>query len=84
MRSGVDRPGYDAWVGVGAEVLRYVRALETEIESAGVKSEIANREHADELKRLRNVSTFLRHAFSEFSEYPEASPASDWRAVWVD
>ena len=55
MRCGIDRPGYDAWVGVGVEVLRYVRALEVEIEVAGARLEIANREHADELKNLRKT-----------------------------
>lgn len=40
-------------MGVGVEVLRYVRALEMEIEAAGVKLEIARLEYADELKNLR-------------------------------
>ena len=55
MRCGVERPGHDAWVGVGIEVLRYVRALEMEIEAAGVKLEIARLEYADELKNLRKT-----------------------------
>ena len=37
------------------EVLRYVRALEMEIEAAGVKLEIARLEYADELKSLRKT-----------------------------
>lgn len=38
---------------MGVEVLRYVRALEMEIESVGVEREIARLEHAEELKSLR-------------------------------
>ena len=51
MSAAVSRPGYDAWVGVDHEVLRFVKALEAEINNLAVRLQSIELEHREELAR---------------------------------
>lgn len=53
MRSCIARPGYESWVGVGHDVLRYVRALEVEIDNFGATRESLDIEHREEIAKLQ-------------------------------
>lgn len=53
MRRSIARPGYESWVGVGHEVLGYVRALEVEIANFGATLENLSIEHREEVAKLQ-------------------------------
>ncbi len=55
MRCGIARPGYESWVGVSRDVLRYVRALEIEIDNFGARQESLGIEHREEIASLRKA-----------------------------
>lgn len=51
MSTAIARPSYDAWVGVDHDVLRFVKALEAEINNLSVRLQSIEIEHREEIAR---------------------------------
>jgi transposase len=49
------RPSFDAWVGVDLEVLRFVQALEVQLNNLSVRLETIELEHREELARRDQI-----------------------------
>ena len=76
MRSCIARPGYESWVGVDHEVLRYVRALEVEIGNFDARLENLGIEHREEVTKLQRQLVAKDREIGRLSPRARARPGA--------